>query len=403
MINHYQTLGLERTATQEEIKASYRQLVKQYHPDVTGGDAMSFANIQEAYEVLSQPARRERYDRETIRARPRPMRRTTHGHAPQGHAAGPRPHAAPEPGPRMRFRAPAANFTRVMSVALPGSAQLLIQGLTGTITVLPTNADNLWPTTLQKFGGEDRWRLARHVVQIKVTGHEEHVSSVFPHPTERGAQLDVDVGVFSADGQRERTGAQDSIIFGRGDAGSMGNLRHPMQLHLTVPPGISLFFAEVAGHIHLGDLEADVVARLGKTATLRAGRLARLGLVLRDSSRAHVVHVGGDADVMVFDRSSALVGGEMSRLRTVAAQQGQLEIKGTVGHLLGEVRGLGYVNLHGDVYDAELDVGGNGLVRIDRLHGEIRGTRMQQGKVRIRERDQGPTPDSPLQGDSHRL
>jgi len=403
MINHYQTLGLERTATQEEIKASYRQLVKQYHPDVTGGDAMSFANIQEAYEVLSQPARRERYDRETIRARPRPMRRTTHGHAPQGHAAGPRPHAAPEPGPRMRFRAPAANFTRVMSVALPGSAQLLIQGLTGTITVLPTNADNLWPTTLQKFGGEDRWRLARHVVQIKVTGHEEHVSSVFPHPTERGAQLDVDVGVFSADGQRERTGAQDSIIFGRGDAGSMGNLRHPMQLHLTVPPGISLFFDEVAGHIHLGDLEADVVARLGKTATLRAGRLARLGLVLRDSSRAHVVHVGGDADVMVFDRSSALVGGEMSRLRTVAAQQGQLEIKGTVGHLLGEVRGLGYVNLHGDVYDAELDVGGNGLVRIDRLHGEIRGTRMQQGKVRIRERDQGPTPDSPLQGDSHRL
>lgn len=403
MINYYQTLGLTRTATQEEIKASYRQLVKQYHPDVTGGDAMSFANIQEAYEVLSQPARRERYDRESVRSRPRPMRGTPHGRPVRyGHPA-PRPHAAPEPGPRMRFRAPSTNFTRVMSIALPGSAQLLMQGLTGTITVLPTNAENLWPTTLQKFGGEDRWRLARHVVQIKVTGHEEHVSSVFPHPTERGAQLDVDAGVFSADGQRERTGAQDSIIFGRGDAGSMGNLRHPMQLHLTVPPGISLFFDEVAGHIHLGDLDADVVARLGKTATLRAGRLARLGLVLRDSSRAHVVHVGGDADVMVFDRGSALVGGEMARLRAVAAQQGQLEVKGSVGHLLGEVRGLGYVNLHGEVHDAELDVGGNGLVRIDRLLGDIRGTRMQQGKVRIRERAQGSAPDSPFQGDSHRL
>lgn len=51
---HYETLGLERRATQQEIKTKYYELAKKYHPDMTGNEANSqqFVKIQEAYEIL---------------------------------------------------------------------------------------------------------------------------------------------------------------------------------------------------------------------------------------------------------------------------------------------------------------------------------------------------------------
>lgn len=57
----YEVLGVEETATTEEIKKAHRKLVKEHHPD-KGGDPEKFAKIQEAYEVLSDDARRKRYD-----------------------------------------------------------------------------------------------------------------------------------------------------------------------------------------------------------------------------------------------------------------------------------------------------------------------------------------------------
>jgi molecular chaperone DnaJ len=64
--DYYEILGLSRTATQEEIKRAYRRLARKHHPDVNPGDKEAearFKEINEANEVLSDPQKREMYDR----------------------------------------------------------------------------------------------------------------------------------------------------------------------------------------------------------------------------------------------------------------------------------------------------------------------------------------------------
>lgn len=60
-MDHYQTLGVARTATPEEIKRAYRVLASRHHPD-KGGDTAQFQKIEEAYRVLSDPQQRQQYD-----------------------------------------------------------------------------------------------------------------------------------------------------------------------------------------------------------------------------------------------------------------------------------------------------------------------------------------------------
>ncbi len=64
--DHYATLGLDRRCTLAQIRAAYRLLAKQHHPDVNPGSADAVARAQElnaAHEILSDPARRRAYDR----------------------------------------------------------------------------------------------------------------------------------------------------------------------------------------------------------------------------------------------------------------------------------------------------------------------------------------------------
>jgi len=63
--DYYQTLGVARNATEEEIQKAYRKLARKFHPDVSQEqDAESrFKEIAEAYEVLKDPAKRSKYDR----------------------------------------------------------------------------------------------------------------------------------------------------------------------------------------------------------------------------------------------------------------------------------------------------------------------------------------------------
>lgn len=65
MKNYYQILNVQQTATESDIKRSYRVLAKRYHPDVNPGDAAAadkFADINEANAVLSDPKARAEYD-----------------------------------------------------------------------------------------------------------------------------------------------------------------------------------------------------------------------------------------------------------------------------------------------------------------------------------------------------
>lgn len=65
MFDYYETLGLSRNATLEEIKSSYRRLALKYHPDKNPGDRVSeeqFKRISEAYQVLSDHEKRQLYD-----------------------------------------------------------------------------------------------------------------------------------------------------------------------------------------------------------------------------------------------------------------------------------------------------------------------------------------------------
>jgi curved DNA-binding protein len=63
--DYYKILGVSKSAPEKEIKSAYRKLARKYHPDVNPGDKQAeekFKGINEAYEVLSDPVKRKKYD-----------------------------------------------------------------------------------------------------------------------------------------------------------------------------------------------------------------------------------------------------------------------------------------------------------------------------------------------------
>jgi curved DNA-binding protein len=63
--DYYATLGVSKTASEKEVKQAFRKLARKYHPDVNPGDKAAearFKDINEAYEVLGDPAKRKKYD-----------------------------------------------------------------------------------------------------------------------------------------------------------------------------------------------------------------------------------------------------------------------------------------------------------------------------------------------------
>ena len=63
--DYYAALGVTKSSTEKEIKQAFRKLARKHHPDVNPGDKAAeakFKEINEAYEVLGDPAKRKKYD-----------------------------------------------------------------------------------------------------------------------------------------------------------------------------------------------------------------------------------------------------------------------------------------------------------------------------------------------------
>ena len=59
--DYYETLGISKDASADEVKKAFRRAAIEHHPD-RGGDETKFKEINEAYEVLGDPEKRKRYD-----------------------------------------------------------------------------------------------------------------------------------------------------------------------------------------------------------------------------------------------------------------------------------------------------------------------------------------------------
>ena len=63
--DYYEVLGVDKNASEAEIKRAYRKVAKKYHPDMNPGDKEAeekFKEAAEAYEVLSDPEKKSKYD-----------------------------------------------------------------------------------------------------------------------------------------------------------------------------------------------------------------------------------------------------------------------------------------------------------------------------------------------------
>lgn len=60
--DYYEVLGVSKSASADELKKAYRRLAVQHHPDKEGGNEEKFKEINEAYDVLKDSQKRQRYD-----------------------------------------------------------------------------------------------------------------------------------------------------------------------------------------------------------------------------------------------------------------------------------------------------------------------------------------------------
>src|SRR5688500_11930143 len=119
--DYYQTLGVSRTATQDEIRKAFRQLARKHHPDVAKDKKAAeatFKEINEAYEVLGDPEKRRKYDELGA-----DWERAGAGHGAGAWGAGRRPNAGQDFGPGGGFSFGGTGFSDFFEQCLGAGRQ----------------------------------------------------------------------------------------------------------------------------------------------------------------------------------------------------------------------------------------------------------------------------------------
>lgn len=387
MINYYETLGVRPSATGEEIKGRYRQLAKRFHPDMVGGDPVVFARVCEAYEVLSEPRRRQAFDRALKTAqREREEREARRVQRRRGFRGAERPAAASPPPSRPGD--PGPPVTRVMSLSVGGQGRFLLEGLDGHFTIRPTTPEGLWDTTLRKFGDGNREGLAARTIQIRVKGPRDWVRQLAPVPTDYGVQFQgTRKDLFGGLGPDAA-----AFVGGRGGPEPGQPMTAPVTVEVTLPRGIPLYLYDLSGRIEVGDLDSEIVAQILGKALLRCGRTRAANITLDGEVMTYLSDVQGPADLIVAGHSKILVGGGLTRLRAVLENQAHVEVIGPVKQLQASVHGRGYLNVKSPVDDAHCDVRGGGYARLAKVTRSLGGNRSGGGYVDVVQRPPASAP-----------
>ena len=261
--DYYQILGIGRGAAQKEVKQAYRKLARKYHPDVNPGDGSAearFKRINEAYEVLSDPEKRKKYDR----------------FGEQWQHADEFARTGWQAGPSGDFgRRGAAGFDFGRFTSAPGDIGSIFDGL------------------FQSFGGARarrprRGRDVEHPVEVSLEEAYRGTTRTLEMGGEAGRRrLEVKIPQGVANGSRVR-------IAGEGEAGASGGARGDLylvislrphklferkngDLHVEVP--VPLTVAVLGGEVEVPTLKGKVALKVpAETQNGRVFRLAGQGM-----------------------------------------------------------------------------------------------------------------------------
>ncbi len=183
--NYYKVLRVDPDANPSEIKKAYRKAVKRFHPDVSPQGDDKFKQIQEAYETLSDPAKRKAYDQEPVSAIK----------------------------PRIKIREPFAEGNSLFDFF---GESPLFRGL-----------DDAWYDFVSDFSWEEEDRPQKKFVEILLS----------PSEAREGGEITLEVPFETACSRCLGTGRIGRLICG--NCRGQGRERLEKKIIVTIPPGVT--------------------------------------------------------------------------------------------------------------------------------------------------------------------
>ncbi len=305
--DYYKTLGVSRTASEDEIRKAFRKLARQYHPDVAKNKAQAeekFKEINEAYEVLSDPEKRKKYDtlgsdwQQQFRPPPR-------GGGGQGYQTWRTPGGAEEEfqfggtGFSDFFEQLFGSMGRGGGFRRPGTSQQEFaergQDVEGDILVTLSEAMN---------GSVRRVTLRRNVPCERCNGSGEMQGRLCPtcHGAgrfERNESYQVKVPAGVREGQKLRLAGRGEAGVGRGPAGDLF-----LRVKFSAHPDFTVQGGDLYHELDIAPWEAALgaavsVPTLEKPITLKVPPGTQNGQKLRVKGRGLPDRAGGAGDLYV--------------------------------------------------------------------------------------------------------